>query len=91
MKSIRLLETSFNKAEVIYSVFQDCAVFAVIRDGKLIPVYDFSKNNLRSTTNSLRKLFPDDMIKFYFRCSFDSQHTLPTPFDLKFGDCYLYF
>lgn len=91
MKSIRLLETNFNKAEIIYSVFQDCAVFAVIKDGKLIPVYDFSGNNLRSTTNSLRKLFPDDMIKFYFRCSFDSRQTLPTPFGLSVGNCYLYF
>lgn len=91
MKSIRLLETSFNKAEIIYSVFQDCAVFAVIKDGVLIPVYDFSRNNLHSTTNSLRKLFPDDVVKFYFRCSFDSQQVLPTPFGLKFGSCYLYF
>lgn len=91
MKSVRLLETSFNKAEVIYSVFQDCAVFAVIRDGKLIPVYDFSRNNSHSTANSLRKLFPGDMIKFYFRCSFDSQQTLPTPYGLKIGSCYLYF
>lgn len=91
MKSIRLLETDFDGAQTIYSVFRDCAVFAVIKDGKLIPVYDFSRNILRSTTNSLRKLFSDDMIKFYFRCSFDSQRTLPTPFGLKFGSCYLYF
>nr|DAT52176.1 MAG TPA: hypothetical protein [Microviridae sp.] len=33
MKRIKLFKTDLEKAQTIYSVFMDCAVFTVIREG----------------------------------------------------------
>lgn len=91
MKRIKLFKTDLEKAQTIYSVFMDCAVFTVIREGHLYPVYDFSFNDTRSTLNSLRKLFPGDPVRFHRRFAIEFQPTLFRPFHLDFGSCYVYF
>lgn len=91
MKRIKLFKTDLEKAQTIYSVFMDCAVFTVIREGRLYPVYDFSFNDTRSTLNSLRKLFPGDLVRFHCRWSVEFQPTLFRPFHLDYGSCYVYF
>lgn len=91
MKRIKLFETDFEKAQAIYSVFMDCAVFTVVREGHLYPVYDFSFNDTRSTLNSLRKLFPGDPVRFHCRFAAEFQPDLFRPFHLDFGSCYVYF
>jgi hypothetical protein len=48
MKTNKLFRVSVEKANVIYSVFKTCNVFTLLLDGTLLPVYDFSGNNVRS-------------------------------------------
>lgn len=91
MKRIKLFKTDLEKAQTFYSVFMDCAVFTVVREGHLCPIYDFSLNDIRSTLNSLRKLFPGDPVRFHCRFAVESQPTLIRPFHLDYGLCYVYF
>lgn len=91
MKTNKLFRVSVEKANVIYSVFKTCNVFTILLDGTLIPVYDFSGNNVRSSLNSLRKYYPDSVVKFYFESSFYTQNTLPYPYHFRYPDCILFF
>lgn len=91
MKTNKLFRVSFEKANVIYSVFKSCNVFTLLLDGTLVPVYDFSGNNSRSSLNSLRKYYPDGVVRFYFKISFYDQSSLPTPYHLHYPDCILFF
>lgn len=91
MKTNKLFRVHLTKAEVIYSVFKTCNVFTLLLNGDLIPVYDFSGNNLRSSLNSLRKHYPDAKVTFYCESSFYSQDSLPCPYRLSFSDCIIFF
>lgn len=91
MKTNKLFRVSVEKANVIYSVFKTCNVFTLLLDGTLLPVYDFSGNNARSSLNSLRKYYPDSVVRFYFASSFDAQNTLPYPYHFHYPDCILFF
>lgn len=91
MKTNKLFRISIEKANVIYSVFKTCNVFTLLLDGTLLPVYDFSGNNARSSLNSLRKYYPDSVVKFYRESSFYVQDTLPCPYHFRYPDCILYF
>lgn len=91
MKTNKLFRISLEKANVIYSVFKTCNVFTILLDGTLLPVYDFSGNNVRSSLNSLRKHYPDSVIKFYFGSSFYAQNALPYPYHFHYPDCIVFF
>ena len=91
MKTNKLFRVSFEKADVIYSVFKFCNVFTLLLNGTLVPVYDFSGNTSRSSLNSLRKYYPDSVVRFDFRASFYDQSSLPTPFHLRYPDCIVFF
>lgn len=91
MKRNKLFRVSIEKANVIYSVFKTCNVFTLSLDGTLIPVYDFSSNNVRSSLNSLRKYYPDSVVKFYSESSFYTQNTLPYPCHSYYPNCILFF
>ena len=91
MKTNKLFRVQFAKAEVIYSVFKSCNVFTLLLGDDLIPVYDFSGNNFRSSLNSLRKYYPDGKVTFYYKASFYDQSSLPTPCHLTPFDCILFF
>lgn len=91
MKTNKLFRVSVEKANVIYSVFKNCNVFTILSDGTLIPVYDFSGNNIRSSLNSLRKYYPDSVVKFYSASLFYAQNTLPCPYHFRYPDCILFF
>ena len=49
MKTNKLFRVNVEKANAIYSVFKTCNVFTILLDGTLLPVYDFSGNNVRSS------------------------------------------
>lgn len=90
MKSRKIFNISLTKAQIFYSVFQSCGVFSVLEDGKLIPVYDFSGNCMRSTLNSLRNEgFATS--RFHFNCCYLDSSELPTPYSMCFTHCYVYF
>lgn len=91
MKTNKLFRVSVEKANVVYSVFKTCNVFTMLLDGTLIPVYDFSGNNVRSSLNSLRKYYPDSVVKFHFEASFYTKSTLPYPYFFDYPDCILFF
>lgn len=91
MKTNKLFRVHFTKAEVIYSVFKCCSVFTLFTGDDLVPVYDFSGNNPRSSLNSLRKYYPDGRVSFYCETSFCAQSSLPTPCRLTLPDCILFF
>ena len=91
MKTNKLFRVSVEKANVIYSVFKTCNVFTILLDGTLLPIYDFSGNNARSSLNSLRKYYPDSVVKFHFESSFYAQNTLPYPYHFHYPDCILFF
>lgn len=91
MKKNKLFRVSIEKANVIYSVFKTCNVFTLLLDGTLIPVYDFSGNNVRSSLNSLRKYYPDSVVKFYSESSFYTQNTLLYPCHHYYPNCILFF
>lgn len=91
MKKNKLFRVSIEKANVIYSVFKTCNVFTLLLDGTLIPVYDFSGNNVRSSLNSLRKYYPDSAVKFYSESSFYDQNTLPYSCHHYYPNCILFF
>ena len=91
MKTNKLFRVNFEKANVIYSVFKTCNVFTLLLDDTLIPVYDFSGNNFRSTLNSLRKHYPDSVVRYYFKSSFCTKSLLPHPYFFRCSDCILFF
>lgn len=91
MKTNKLFRVDVEKANAIYSVFKTCNVFTILLDGTLLPVYDFSGNNFRSSLNSLRKYYPDSVVKYHFKSSFYSQGTLPYPYHFHYSDCILFF
>lgn len=91
MKTNKLFRVNVEKANAIYSVFKTCNVFTILLDGTLLPVYDFSGNNVRSSLNSLRKYYPDSVVRYHFKVSFYDKNILPTPFHLTYSDCILFF
>jgi len=91
MKTNKLFRVSVEKTDVIYSVFKNCNVFTLLLGDDLIPIYDFSGNNFRSSLNSLRKYYPDGKVTFYRSASFCSQSSLPVPYHLAPSDCILFF
>lgn len=91
MKTNKLFRVNFEKADTIYSVFKKCNVFTLLLGDDLIPVYDFSGNNPRSSINSLRKYYPDSVVKFYSESSFCAQNTLPYPYHFHYSNCILFF
>ena len=91
MKTNKLFRVNFEKANVIYSVFKTCNVFTLLLDGTLIAVYDFSGNNPRSSLNSLRKYYPDSVVRYYFESSFCTKNLLPHPYFFNSPDCILFF
>lgn len=91
MKTNKLFRVNFEKANAIYSVFKTCNGFTILLDGTLLPVYDFSGNNVRSSLNSLRKYYPDSVVRYHLKSSFYDRNTLPTPFHLRYPDCILFF
>lgn len=91
MKTNKLFRVSVEKANVIYSVFKTCNVFTMLLDGTLLPVYDFSGNNVRSSLNSLRKYYPDSVVKFYSESSFYTRNTLLCPYHFHYPNCILFF
>ena len=90
MKTNKLFRVNFEKVETIYSVFKKCNVFTLLLGDDLIPVYDFSGNNPRSSLNSLRKYYPGGKVIFYCESSFPSQ-SIPLPYHLVFDSCILFF
>lgn len=90
MKTNKLFRVDFTKVETIYSVFKNCNVFTLLLGDDLIPVYDFSGNNPRSSLNGLRKYYPDGKVTFYCKSSFPSQ-SIPLPYHLVFDNCILFF
>lgn len=90
MKSRKIFQTTLANAYVFYTVFESCGVFSVLKDGKLIPVYDFSGNGIRSTLNSLRNEGFDNP-RFHFVTHYLNDPEIPTPYFLRFRDCYVYF
>lgn len=91
MKTNKLFRVNVEKANAIYSVFKTCNVFTMLLDGTLLPVYDFSGNNVRSSLNGLRKYYPDSVVKYHFKSSFYGQNTLPYPYHFHYPDCILFF
>ena len=91
MKTNKLFRVSFEKANVIYSVFKTCNVFTILLNDTLVPVYDFSGNNVRSSLNSLRKYYPDSVVRYHFKSAFYTQNTLPCPYHFDYPDCILFF
>lgn len=91
MKTNKLFRVNVEKANAIYSVFKTCNVFTILLDGTLLPVYDFSGNNVRSSLNSLRKYYPDSVVKYHLKSSFYDQDTLPCPYHFHYPDCILFF
>lgn len=91
MKTNKLFRVDFEKANVIYSVFETCNVFTILLNGTLVPVYDFSGNNVRSSLNSLRKYYPDSVVRYHFEAAFYVQNTLPYPYRFDYPDCILFF
>lgn len=91
MKTNKLFRVSIDKAEVIYSVFKTCNVFTVLLDGTLVPVYDFSGNNPRSSLNSLRKYYPDSVVRYHSKDYSCDQNFLPRPYYFRYSDCILFF
>lgn len=91
MKTNKLFRVNLEKANVIYSVFKTCNVFTLLLDGALIPVYDFSGNNVRSSLNSLRKYYSHSVVRFYSESSFYTQRSLPCPYRFCYLDCILFF
>lgn len=91
MKTNKLFRVQFSEAEVIYSVFKYCSVFTLFIGDDLIPVYDFSGNNPRSSLNTLRKHYPNGKVTFCYEASFYALSSLPTPYHLTFTDCILFF
>lgn len=91
MKTNKLFRVNVEKANAIYSVFKNCSVFTILLDGTLLPVYDFSGNNVRSSLNSLRKYYPDSVVRYHFKSSFYDQNTLPYPYHFHYPDCILFF
>jgi hypothetical protein len=90
MKTNKLFRVDFAKVEAIYSVFKKCNVFTLLLGDDLIPVYDFSGNNPRSSLNSLRKYYPDSKVTFYCKSSFPYQ-SVPLPYHLVYDNCILFF
>lgn len=90
MKTNKLFRVDFTKAEPIYSVFKSCNVFTLLLGGALIPVYDFSGNNPRSSLNSLRKYYPNGKVTFYCKSSFPSR-SIPLPYRMVYENCILFF
>lgn len=90
MKSRKIFQTTIENAYVFYSVFRTCSVFSGLKDGKLIPIYDFSGNAVRSTLNSLRNE-GFDVPRFHFRAPFLNDPNVPTPYFSHFTCCYVYF
>ena len=91
MKTNKLFRVNVEKANAIYSVFKTCNVFTILLNGTLLPVYDFSGNNVRSSLNSLRKYYPGSVVRYHFAASFYGQNTLPYPYHFHFPDCILFF
>lgn len=91
MKTNKLFRVNVEKANAIYSVFKTCSVFTILLDGTLLPVYDFSGNNVRSSLNSLRKYYPDSVVRYHFKSSFYDKNTLPYPYHFHYPDCILFF
>ena len=91
MKTNKLFRVNFEKANAIYSVFKTCNVFTILLDGTLLPVYDFSGNNFRSSLNSLRKYYPDSAVRYHFESSFHTLNTLPCPYHFHYPNCILFF
>lgn len=91
MKTNKLFRVNVEKANAIYSVFKTCNVFTILLDGTLLPVYDFSGNNVRSSLNSLRKYYPDSVFRYHFKSSFYDKDTLPRPYHYHYSDCILFF
>lgn len=91
MKTNKLFRVNVEKANAIYSVFKTCNVFTILLDGTLLPVYDFSGNIVRSSLNSLRKYYPDSVVRYHFKSSFYDKDTLPCPFHIHYPDCLLFF
>lgn len=91
MKTNKLFRVNVEKANAIYSVFKTCNVFTILLDGTLLPVYDFSGNNVRSSLNSLRKYYPDSVVKYHFKSSFYGQETLPYPYHFHYPNCIVFF
>lgn len=91
MKTNKLFRVNVEKANAIYSVFKTCNVFTILLDGTFLPVYDFSGNNVRSSLNSLRKYYPDSVVKYHFKSSFYDKNTLPCPYHFHYPDCILFF
>lgn len=90
MKTNKLFRVNFEKVETFYSVFKKCNVFTLRLGDDLVPVYDFSGNNPRSSLNSLRKYYPDGKVAFYCESSFPSRF-IPLPYNMVFGNCILFF
>lgn len=91
MKTNRLFRINPTRAEVFYTVFKKCNVFTLLLEDSLIPVYDFSGNNWRSSLNSLRKFYPGSEIKYYSESSIYSQSVLPRPYSLVYPSCIVFF
>lgn len=90
MKTNKLFRVDFAKVKTIYSVFKSCNVFTLLLDGDLIPVYDFSGNNPRSSLNSLRKYYPNGKVTFHCKSSFVTDPML-LPYRLVLDNCILFF
>lgn len=90
MKTNMLFQVDFAKVETIYSVFKSCNVFTLLLGDELVPIYDFSGSNPRSSLNSLRKYYPDGKVTFYCKSSFPSQSTL-LPYHMILDKCLLFF
>lgn len=91
MKTNRLFRINPTEAEVFYTVFKKCSVFTLLLEDSLLPVYDFSGNNYRSSLNSLRKFYPGSKIEFYAEASICSQSVLPRPYSLVYSSCIVFF
>lgn len=92
MKTRKIFNTSLENAYVFYSVFRSCGVFSATKEGKLVPIYDFSGNGVRSTLNSLRDQGFKNL-RFHFNSYFVDGivDQLPAPFFSSFTHCYVYF
>lgn len=92
MKTRKIFNTSLENAFVFYSVFRSCGIFSATKEGKLVPVYDFSGNGVRSTLNSLRSE-GFKQVRFHFGSRFvgGTLNQLPTPYFSSFTHCYVYF
>lgn len=90
MKSQRIFRVSLHQAQLVYDIFRSCSVYTVLKDGKMLPVYDFSGNHFRSTLNALSSRgFKSP--RFHCVCSAEHQSELFSPYALKCDSCYIYF